>query len=323
MFHSCIHSVHARAAVLVGLAFITDSDAATCLHWCRSPCNQLNGNFRKECGACGEGSRRGYRCFPGAEGFDAVGGHVDGPSSRSDIIQEVTSPAAGLSTLEWLPQRHNGICAFTTAIDSATSLLVGIEHNANWAVSHGCSFTLFRAPMAKAGVHHQWQKVLAAQRMLEAHGPSGDHRGAHRCRWLFHLDADALVVDVERSPETVLRRLEADAAPARPVVFATCNSPLGGGSTCDTVCCVRARDGAGCCRPPRGTAAGGAAACSVGLHDVGPASPYPCMINSGVFFVRVGPAAAALVAAWVAKQDKNSEVFGEQASLNELKEATP
>ena len=213
------------------------------------------------------------------------------------------------TTVEWRPHAHNGLCAFTATVGEATSLLLGVEHNANTMVSHGLSFTLFRQVRARPQSDHQWEKVLAAQIMLQR----------EECRWLFHIDADAIVVDVNRDPERILRRLEADAAPAAPIVFATCNSPLGSGFDCDIFCCGRARDGASCCaherkRPQR---------CRVGLHDVGPASPYPCMINSGVWFMKNAPAARELVQAWEVKQTEHPEIFGEQASLNELKEAQP
>ena len=207
---------------------------------------------------------------------------------------------ARMDVLEWRPhpQRHNSICVFSSAVGESSSLLTAIEHNANWAVAHGSTFSAFLSPMARPGVHRQWEKVLAAVRILER----------DECAWLLHLDADALVLDVSRDPMTILRRLVEEAEPASPAIFATCNSPLGRGTDCDASCCGRARRRTGC---------------SVGLHDLGPASPYPCMINSGVFFVRNAPASHKLLAEWVAKQSEHPEVFGEQASLNELKSLRP
>ena len=212
--------------------------------------------------------------------------------------------------IEWRPRTHNGVCAFSAAAGESSSLHVSVEHNANWAVAHGLSFTLFRSPMAPAGVHGQWEKVHALQRMLERDG----------CEWLMHIDADAVVADVTQSPKPILHRLEAEAAPARPALFASCNSPLGRGLDCDVFCCGRVRQLDGhtsrtAHRPRPG--------CAVGLHDLGVASPYPCMINSGVFFVRVGADARALLGEWRSKQSAHPEVFGEQASLNELKEQHP
>ena len=213
------------------------------------------------------------------------------------------------------PSSFNGLCVFTAAVDEASKLTAALEHNANWAVAHGSSFSLFRSHMARKGVDRQWEKVIAARHML--------HRD--ECRWLMHMDADAVVVDVSRSPDALRRHLETDAAPAQPVVIATCNSPLGRGHSCDVLCCVRARDGDACCarearkiRPQ----------CAVGLHDVGlpklsSSAPYPCMINSGVWFMKNAEEARILINEWEAKQSEHPEIFGEQASLNELKERHP
>lgn len=157
-------------------------------------------------------------------------------------------------TIEWRPhpQRHNSVCAFTAAVGEASALHSALEHNANWAVAHGSSYTLFTAPLAPAVLNPQWEKVFAARQMLDR----------DECRWLLHVDADAVVVDVTRDPLQLLHRMEAEALPARPAIFATCNSPLGRGLDCDVFCCgrqssPRRRDGL----------------CAVGLHDVGPASP--------------------------------------------------
>ena len=47
------------------------------------------------------------------------------------------------------------------------------------------------------------------------------------------------------------------------------------------------------------------------------------MINSGVWFLKNTPRAHKLVQQWLDKQGVHGEIFGEQASLNELKEANP
>lgn len=49
----------------------------------------------------------------------------------------------------------------------------------------------------------------------------------------------------------------------------------------------------------------------------------PCMINSGVFFVRNGESARMLLRLWLAKQRDHAEIFGEQASLNEIRDVHP
>ena len=42
------------------------------------------------------------------------------------------------------------------------------------------------------------------------------------CDWLMHIDADAVVADVDQSPEQLLR-LKVDAPPAEPL-FMSCNA---------------------------------------------------------------------------------------------------
>ena len=174
------------------------------------------------------------------------------------------------STVEWRPTSHNALCVFTAAVGTSVRLLASIEHNANWAVAHHASFSLFLSQMAPSSVDRQWEKVHAARHMLQ--------RTA--CAWIMHIDADAVVVDVNRSADVLRRQLEAEAAPAQPALIATCNSPLGHGHNCDVFCCVRARDGNACCTNPRKRRA----ECAVGLHDVGlprlsSSAPYPCMLN--------------------------------------------
>ena len=216
----------------------------------------------------------------------------------------------GMRVVEWWPRQQSPICAFTVSVGEATALRRGLEHNANWAVAHGVSFTLFLDRMTNASsVHPQWEKVAAAQQMLA--------RSA--CHWLMHVDADAVVAGVHKAPSDILAQLRVDAVPAAPIMFTTCNSPLGHGTDCDVFCCGRARDGEGCCARPRHRPS----RCTVGLHDFGVGSPYPCMINSGVWFLKNTPRAHTLVQEWLAKQGVHGEIFGEQASLNELKEAHP
>ena len=78
--------------------------------------------------------------------------------------------------------------------------MTAVEHNANWATLHGCSFTLFRSRMVEdADLESRWEKVAATRRML--------HQEIS-CRWLLFLDADAIVVDVTRSPQQLLRQME-------------------------------------------------------------------------------------------------------------------
>ena len=191
------------------------------------------------------------------------------------------------------------MCVFTIAVGQSSKHLPAVEHNANWATLHGCSFTLFKSHMFEdAALESRWEKVAATRRMLHPETS---------CRWLLFIDADAIVVDVARSPQQLLRQMEAEADPAT-VMFAACNSPIGRGLNCDTVCCGRAVRRTGCL---------------VGLRDGGPAIPYPCLINSGVYFVKVGSAARALLREWDGHQRTQRESFGEQESLNIVKEAHP
>ena len=226
-------------------------------------------------------------------------------------------------SITWVPRSHNGGCAFAAAVGESAILTASIEHNANWANAHGTSFTLFRKPSVVTGVHPQWEKVSALRQLLQRES----------CRWLMHIDSDAVVTDVEKSPTALLAEMQAEAAPASPLVYASCNSPLGRGFDCDVFCCGRAKQSAA----TSGSSSGGSegrgrasssgktsSSCTVGLHDVGPASPYPCMINSGVFFVRnVGALTSSLVEAWWDKRRTHAEVFGEQASVSHMPPCFP
>ena len=149
-----------------------------------------------------------------------------------------------------------------------------------------------------ADLESRWEKVAATRRML--------HQETS-CRWLLFLDADAIVVDVTRSPQQLLRQMEAEANPAT-VMYAACNSPIGRGLNCDTDCCGRAKRRTGC---------------HVGLRDGGPAIPYPCLINSGVYFIKAGAAGRALLKTWEGHQKTQRENYGEQEGLNIVKEAHP
>lgn len=204
--------------------------------------------------------------------------------------------------LEWRPltRSASGICAFTVAIGEAASLLEGVVHNANWANAHRIPFLLFRKQTIAQGLHHNWERVSAARAML---------RGSD-CNWLLHMDADAVVVNVDRSPEELLARLEAEvtASAPKPAMFATCNSPLGAGLDCDTLCCGRSKRRLDC---------------PVQIMDEGPASPYPCMINPAVFLLRNSASGRSLLRAWEAHQSDQKEVFGEQHSLNLLQQQRP
>ena len=206
--------------------------------------------------------------------------------------------------LEWSPLTRTtrpGICAFAVAMAEAAVLLDGVVHNANWANAHGIPFFLFRSSMIAKGLHHSWERVTAARLVL---------RTRNDCRWLMHMDADAVVVDVERSPSQLLLLLEAETASSdvRPVMFTTCNSPLGAGFDCDHFCCGRAKRRTGC---------------AVATTDDGPHSPYPCMINPSVFLLRNSAAGRALLHAWEAQQAEQRETFGEQHSINVLQMRQP
>ena len=196
--------------------------------------------------------------------------------------------------VQWSPRIRSAICVFSVALGDALSLLPGIEHNANWAIAHGSSFTLFRRQMSKPGLWRNWDKVLAAQRMLQR----------DECAWAMFIDADAVVMNVDQGPAPLLARMQREAAPARPLMFAACNSPLGRGLECDTFCCGRAQKKR--------------AKCTVGLRDQGPAAPYPCLINSGVFLIQNSPEAHSLVRDWYKhhtdKETQDGDPFYEQVA---------
>lgn len=215
------------------------------------------------------------------------------------------------TTLEWHPRHWSKplICAFSVVVGDAVHLIIGAEHNANWIITHGGTFTLFRTQMIDDGLHHSWERVTAAGQLLRRREPP--------CEWVMHMDADAIVVDVARSPTPLLHQVLAEAAPATPAMITTCNSPLGRGLDCDIFCCGRAHQ-----RPQRQRHSPGGR-CTVGLQDEGPAAPFPCMINPAVFFLRNSPNGTALLQAWQAHQPTQRDTFGEQESLNLVKRRHP
>ena len=225
------------------------------------------------------------------------------------------------------------ICVFSVAVGytdlprlnfdlahSPPQLMSGVVNNANWALSHGSSFTLFNHRMSE-NADLQWEKVFAAQRMAKD----------ERCDWNLFMDIDAIVRNIKKSPYKLLNNLLADlhSHGASPDMIATCNSPLGNGHSCDTFCCQRAYQ-----LPSGDPVPGGPLTtptnqrripqdCSVGQFDGGPASPYPCLINSGVWFLRGGQPGEILVAKWMSLIKENNMTFGEQNALNLVKAQYP
>ena len=51
-----------------------------------------------------------------------------------------------------------------------------------------------------------------------------------QCQWVFYIDADAIVVNVLRSPLRLLKQLGAGGHnETQPSLYATCHTPLGRG----------------------------------------------------------------------------------------------
>lgn len=254
------------------------------------------------------GKRRLWRIIAAISALAALGGCIilttsDQTTSRIPKLVRVTAQQGFEPSLEWRPpeRTHSGICVYSIAVGRASDLFEGITHNANWAVAHGASFTLFRSRVARQQ-HPSWEKAFRARELVSR----------PECAWVLHIDADAVVVGVKRSPSDVLESMRIEAAPADPALYAACNSPIGRGLDCDRFCCGRAVS--------RRTIE---KRCPVGLMDQGPAAPFPCLINSGVFFVRGGPRGRALVEAWVSKRKNGSDAvedpFWEQECLNLVK----
>lgn len=231
-------------------------------------------------------------------------------------------PNATDEGITWRPTRHNSICAYTHALGPVRALLAGVEHNANWATAHGCTFTLFTRRLGnEPELHASWEKVRGAQSLLER----------PVCQWLLHMDADAIVRDVTRSPLELLERMQQEvvAGATPPVFFTSCNSPLGRGLECSAgpaptdVCCGRSRKTKGC---------------AIGQFDDGPDAPFPCLINSGVFFVHNTAKARRMVDEWYTYRcrtkgtrgapcnregTRGDDPFYEQEALNQIKQAEP
>ena len=191
---------------------------------------------------------------------------------------------------EWVPLRRSqpAVCV----VSVITSNLLGgwggfaAEQNVNWALVHGYKYGLFLKQLAGAGVPAVWSKPRAALLMLQ--------RGEDDCQVLFHLDGDAVVVDVNRSITALIARL-LPAARGPSVIF-SCHSPFGHGGACHvgrTCRCSRAHT---TCTPEQMASM---------LHRPHMGAKYVpwCLINSGVYLVRNSPRSRELLGWWAGTQE--------------------
>ena len=144
------------------------------------------------------------------------------------------------------------LCVYTVHVGSNPETL---SINREWAISAGFDFFAFDVQtLNQTWYHPTWEKVVRGRELMRTQ----DH-----CEMLMWIDADA-VVNNPYFPITSLLKLY----PNKTFIGA-CNSPTGNGFSCDDVCCHVSQK-----------------SMCVNFHDLGPYSPYPCLMNAGVFFVR-------------------------------------
>ena len=104
--------------------------------------------------------------------------------------------------LDWVPRVRARPSVCVVSVMTAELLAdwggAAVETNANWAVAHGYSYSVFTERLAPPALHAVWSNPRAVAHMLR--------RGRRECAVVFYLDGDALVSGVERPLESILRR---------------------------------------------------------------------------------------------------------------------
>ena len=180
------------------------------------------------------------------------------------------------------------ICVFTTTVNQYNNLNVRI--NRNWAYFKGYTFYNFKKPFLNSSfLHHSWEKVARAKYMLNKKS----------CKRIMWMDSDAVVNNPYFAIEKILNKYDSYS------VVGSCNSPTGRGLKCDSACCH--------VTPSKNC---------FGIHDIGNLSPYPCLLNSGVFFMKNNNKSMSIVGEWLDKIKEQTlplDPFFEQESLNVLR----
>eukprot|EP00466_Bigelowiella_natans_P004920 jgi/Bigna1/81105/fgenesh1_pg.77_\ len=289
---------------------------------------------------------------PTAQIRQRAAAHSGKDNNKDSKAFEATNPGRdeGLYRLAsdrvvWLPRHENRsekICVFSVAVGRRTlKFYRGIEMNANWANLHGHSFTLFNTK-ATQDLHPTWEKV--AVRREGGEGGSEKDRGplmltattisliATKRRLRKELTPIGMVAATKK----LLREMEESDINDDDGVIESKRGAMGGsGLRCPWILYIDA-DAivAGIDVNPFNlltrmeTQGGGAtSSCPVGLREQGPASPFPCLINSGVYFIRNVPESHTLVDRWFEKHaesdDAREDPYWEQEALNILKEEAP
>lgn len=117
--------------------------------------------------------------------------------------------------------------------------------------------------------HNSWEKVSRAHELLENKA----------CKMLMWIDADAVINNPHFQIERILNLYRFAS------IIGNCNSPTGNGLQCDASCCHVEKKKQ-----------------CLDTHDIGNFSPYPCLMNSGVFFIRNNIKAKRIVSEWLRRK---------------------
>lgn len=179
------------------------------------------------------------------------------------------------------------LCVYTVSIEQFSPT---ISINEEWAISNGYTFYSFHTQTLDANVFHPtWEKVVRANEIMQNKD----------CEVIMWIDSDAVI----NNPYFPITKI-INHYPEKTFIGA-CNSPTGSGFQCDSSCChVR--------RQTR----------CLEIHDIGDYSPYPCLMNAGVFFIRNTPKGKRFVNHWLQRhssQIRSKDPFYEQEVINEIR----
>lgn len=179
------------------------------------------------------------------------------------------------------------LCVYTVSIGEVPPTL---SINEEWAVSNGYPFYSFYTQTLDATIFHPtWEKVVRAKQIMQTTD----------CEVLMWIDSDAVINNPYFPITKILNQYP------EKVFIGGCNSPTGSGFRCDLSCC-HVKSKAGC----------------FDVHDIGDFSPYPCLMNAGVFFIRNNKKGRTYVNHWLQRrkyQVRSRDPFYEQEVINEIR----
>lgn len=184
------------------------------------------------------------------------------------------------------------LCVYTVDTSNTNDFLW--NRTLQWVSNNGYIGHRFTKKILGSFFHPSWEKVARAQFIL---------RKSLSCDMLMWMDADVVINNPYFSVEKILMLY-----PSATIIGA-CNSPTGMGFQCDKSCChVKQKEGC------------------FNSYDIGNFSPYPCLINTGVFFIRNNIKGLNIVDIWMKtrhNQQEKLDPFFEQDQINDIRNRFP